>query len=461
MPIRTSTWINGEDVSRFVLSVKTDLKTSGDSNVQQCDLVLANPAGRFDGAWSPQTPVAVILITDEFVTDKQAMTYAYLVFTGFCQKVDYGALDIKIKAGCDLKQTSSSIKWNILQNYGPTMRPIIDHIMEQWNLKEGVIEISAIKKRSFGFMGNIDARTPLDEVTMWDGKETYEDESNRLNHRELASHDEFPVLTGRMKKPDSSQSAIGYCNKVCVRCGAWLPANEPGSEQPNLAASEDSYETDEADLAVALGTPDAPATAKAAEQIAKYGIIRAPDFNFPELTTSEECRARAIRLLKMYAASQNVALPAVIGRSPDLRDEVSWQYRKLYGTKGWFPTEMQKGSVSRRIDEVSARQGWVTYMEVQPNVLKGSADKTELNKNPEPEQKNPQYTSVADTASYLDKDTGIWYMKEGSRWVTGDGKDGKNYVNPTQNVLNLYNDVLNRGYKAGVDNPGYIRGTGF
>jgi hypothetical protein len=471
MPIRTYTVINGEDVSRFVLSVKTDLKTSGDSSVQQADLVIANPAGRFDGAWSPQTPLFIFLISDEFDTDTHAETYAYLVFTGFCQKVDYGALEVSIKAGCDLKQTSSSIKWNILVNYGPTVEPVIKHIMEQWNLTEGVIEIAALKKRSFGFLGNIDARTPLDEVSMWDGKETYEDESNRLNHREMVSHDEFPILTGRMKKPDSSKSAIGYCNKVCIRCGSWISATDPGSEQPNLFTSEDSYETNDADLAIALGTPGTPATAtaaaipgvpdpaKAAEQIAKYGIIRAPDFNFPELTTKEECQDRAIRLLRMYAAVQNVALPAVIGRSPDLRDEVSWQFRKLYGMHGWLPTELQKGSVSRRIDEVNAKSGWVTYMEVQPNVLKGGTEKTDLNKNPEPPQTNGQYTSLANSSIYTDKDTGAQYNIKGSQWVVRDSKGESTNATPPRSVINLYNDVLNRGYKA--DNPQYISGPGW
>lgn len=417
--IKTYSYIDDTDISPFVLSVKSDVKTGGDSNVQQLDLTIANPAGRFDGLWSTQSMVFVVLISKEWITDTIYNAHTSLIFTGRCQKIEYNYLDVKVRAGCDLKQASSSCLWNIHKHGGQTADPIIQAILEMWGLKEGVIDLSTIPKREWFFLGTLDGLSVLDAAAMHEGKEVYIDEANRLNFRTVESHGDFPILTGRMRSPASSQSAVGWCNRVCCRGGSWLPAADVGAEQN--ANYPIGYETTDEDLAVVLGPPGTPNPTKAADLMAKYGVIRAPDFVYPELTTEDECKKRAINLLRLYTANLNVAMPAVIGRSPQIRDQVYWQFRRLYGEKGWLPTELQSGSVSRRIDEVSARQGYVSYCEVQPNLLRGEADPDD------PYTVRKTCYDRADRAIYKGSD-GTDYAREDDHWIqvwrTGFGATG-------------------------------------
>lgn len=377
--------IDGVWVSPWFISVKTDKNLGGtnESFVQQCDLVLANPSGRFDSEFSasisekPITPNSILIVqlfAFEFVDPDNAYVYGKTVFTGPCQKIENGYLELHIRAGCDLKKTTSAILWDIHEHHGQTTSPIINQVMNQFDLIAGNMSIPDIRKREWFFMGDMDARTILDVVTANDGYETYNNESNLLNHVPPGVDKMCPSLTGQIKAPQSAQSATGYWNEIEVRGGGNLEVVYPGAEFRSTDAI--GYHTTPKDLEDAIGKEAADANIK------KYGTIKGPTFIFPELNKIELCKKRALNLLALAARNLDVAMPGVVDRSPDLRDMVFYRVKRLIeggdqaGNEewGWDLSEMQMGRAARVKDEFSSKQGWVTWIEIQPYVkMSGTA----------------------------------------------------------------------------------------
>jgi hypothetical protein len=300
---------------------------------------------------------------------------------------------------------------------GQVSKPWIQAVIDMWGLKEGVIE-TASKKREWFALGNVDGRTLIDETDNWDGKESWVDKYGKLNHRTVNSHNDFPVLTGRMKVAESANCTIEFFTRACVRGGSWLPSDEPGAENRTQYVS---YET--------------PANPDLENQC---GIIRYETI-IPELTTIKECQTAAENLLKMFKANQNKAMPAVIGRSPDLTDKVQWQTRRLQGFDGWQATALQTARVSARKDEVNVTSGYVSYLEVQPNFVAVTPDQdpTVL---PDPDKTNdPNNTSLADTSTYKGTN-GNQYQHHGDQWMVF-SKGQWSPATPPANVTNNYDLV--------------------
>jgi len=380
MPIAQFVLIDGVDVSPWVMNIDTDIliPSTNESFVQQCDLTLSNASGRFDGMISapgfgdtitPQSKIIIVLYSIEYNKSvKEPNVYATLVFAGLAQKVDQGYLTVKVSAGSTDTSANGYLSHDIHKHNGKSTSPALQDVLAMYNLPLGTIQIpTGMEKREWVFLRDQSGKGVLDYLSDWDGHETYVNENGQLTHVPPGVEGTNPPYTGRMKVPQSSESAIGFCDRVMVRGGSFLRATEPGAE--HLSDKAIGYETNQADLADILANENGEGGAEAAaEMIKNYGWIRAPTFFFPDCTTPQECHNRAIRLLARYITYWKRSVPAVVGRSPKLRSRIEYQYPRLIDM-AWQLSTVFTGRVVRCKTNFSAKTGWVSYIEVQPFVI--------------------------------------------------------------------------------------------
>jgi hypothetical protein len=380
MPITQFVLIDGEDVSPWVMSIRTDIaiQATNESFVQQCDLVLSNEDGKFDGAFNvvgfsdginSLSKVAVVLYSIEYSQDSdEPEVYVQLVFTGLAQKVDNGFLECKLSCGTSDMNANGFLTWDIHKHKGQPTMPVMQEILAMYDLPAGTVQIPiGMEKREWLFLRDQSGKAVLDYLSDWDGHETFMNEAGQLVHVPPGIRGTNPDFTGRMKIVQASESSLGFCDKVIVRGGSFLQASEPGSE--HLPSNVVGYETTEADLAMILNNSNGEGgAAAAAEMVANFGWIRAPTYFVPELTTNDECKKRAIRLLARFITYWKRSMPCVVGRSPTLQSRILYQYPRLLGA-AWQMSTMQTGRVCRCKTEFSSTAGWVSWVEVQPFVL--------------------------------------------------------------------------------------------
>jgi hypothetical protein len=377
MPIRQFVWIDGEFVSPWVMNIDTDIvipAMSQENFCQQADITLSNVNGRFDGAfggliYGPQSSIIIVLNSIEYPGPE---VYSALVFTGLCQNVDYGYRSVKIHAGTGDSNANAYLKFPVHSHEGSDGEDVLFEVMGQDNLKDGIIVIpKQVKKREWGFLKDQSRKGVLDYVAEWHGCEGFMDEHNQYNHIPPVVIGDNPPYTGRMKEPMASESAIAFCNRVRVTSNAFLSADTPGSEHNSNKVV--AYQTTDADLIMLLNNEEGEG---GAEELARmkesYGIIDAPDVVVPELSTQEECRIRALKLLARYITYFKRTLPSVVGRTPRLSTRISYQYPRLIN-HAWQLSGMFSGRAVRAKTNFSPKTGWVCYIEVEPYVIPTAA----------------------------------------------------------------------------------------
>lgn len=386
MPLAHFVLIDGQDVSPWVMGADIDIliPSTNESFVQQCDLTLSNVNGRFDGMISapgfgdtinPQSKLVIVLYSIEYSrTLEDPDVYVTMAFTGFAQKVDAGYTTVKVNGGTTDMNAAGYISHDIHKHQGQPTGPALRDVLAMYNLPAGTIQIpTGMEKREWEFMRDQSGKGVLDYLADWDGQETYVDEHGKLNHVPPGVAGTNPDYTGRMKAPAQSESAIGLCTKVLVRGGSFINAKEPGAEL--LPSDAVGYETTQSDLATILNNENGEGgTDAAADMIKNYGWIRAPTFFFPECTTNDECRKRAIRLLARYITYWKRTIPAVVGRSPHLRSRIQYRYPRLI-EQAWQISGWLTGRVVRCKTNYSPKAGWVSYNEVQPFVINSDNSK--------------------------------------------------------------------------------------
>jgi hypothetical protein len=380
MPITQFVTIDGRDVSPWVLGVDIDvlIPATNESFVQQCDLTLSNVNGRFDGMISApgfgdtinsQSKIVVVLYSIEYSRSlEDPDVYVTLAFTGLAQKVDQGYTTVKVNAGTTDMNASGYLTNDIHKHYGQPTGPAIRDVLAMYKLPAGTISIpTGMEKREWEFMRDQSGKGVLDFLSDWDGQETYVDEHGKLNHVPPGVAGTNPDYTGRMKVPQQSESAVGLCTKVIVRGGSFINAKDPGAEL--LPSDAIGYETTQSDMATILNNENGEGGADAAaDMIKNYGWIRAPTFFFPDCTTNEECRKRAIRLLARYITYWKRTVPTVVGRSPKLRSKIQYRYPRLLDM-AWQLSPWFTGRVVRCRTNFGPKVGWTCMIEVQPFVL--------------------------------------------------------------------------------------------
>ncbi len=390
IPLASFVTIDDVDVSRYVLSVDTDfvIGTPDANYCQQCDLTLSNVGGRFEGAISAvgQTggvtqrglngeisglsQIVVILRSYEYsnlASLKDPQVYTAIVFAGFAQKVDYSYTSVKISGGTADIFAEGYLHKDIHIHGGKDAGPAIAEALRQFGIPIGKIQIVDMKRREWTHLGANSGKGVLDFASNHLAEDQWMDERGKLNI--LPPYVEYvnPTYTGRMKMPTNSESAVGLCNRVEVRGGGFLPPTDPGSA--NLGDDAPFYRTTEEDLAEVLALDVGGGAEEATKQLENFGWIEAPVYYFPELSTWEECRERAKRLLARYQTYWRRTVPTVVGRSPDLGSGITYSYPRTLGEIGNF-SRVTVGPFSGRVVRVkthfSSKAGWYSDVEIHP-----------------------------------------------------------------------------------------------
>ncbi|WP_333655344.1 hypothetical protein [Methanothrix soehngenii] len=372
------------------MSVDTDfvIGTPDANFCQQCDLVLSNVGGRFEGAISAvgQTggttqrgingdisglsQIVVILRSYEYsnaASLKDPQVYTVIVFAGYAQKVDYSYTTVKISGGTADIFAEGYLHKDIHIHGGEDAGPAIAEALRQFRIPIGKIQLIDIKRREWTHLGATSGKGLLDFASNHMGEDQWMDERGKLNI--LPPYVEYvnPTYTGRMKMPTNSESAVGLCNRVEVRGAGFLPPTDPGSA--NLGDDPPFYRTTEADLAEALALDVGGGVEEATKQLENFGWIEAPVYYFPELSTWEECRERAKRLLARYQTYWRRTVPTVVGRAPDLGSGITYSYPRTLGEIGNF-SRVTVGPFSGRVVRVkthfSSKAGWYSDVEIHP-----------------------------------------------------------------------------------------------
>jgi hypothetical protein len=389
MPLVSFVTIDDVDVSRFVMSVDTDfvIGTPDANFCQQCDLVLSNVNGRFEGAISAvgQTggatqrgidgsisglsQIVVILISYEYsnvasLNDPQV--YSAIVFTGYAQEVDYAYTTVKVRGGTADILAEGYLHKDIHYHGGQTAGPAIQEVLRQFKIPIGKIKILDMKRREWTHLGANSGKGVLDFASNHLAEDQWMDANGKLNILPPFVEYVNPSYTGRMKAPTNSESAIGLCNRVEVRGAGFLPPDHPGSS--NQSDDGPHYRTTLADLAEALALDVGGGTEEAARQIESYGWIDAPVYYFPELSTEQECRERAKRLLARYQTYWRRTVPTVVGRSPDLASGITYSYPRTLGDLDFSRVDIGpfSGRVVRVKTHFSSKAGWYSDVEIHP-----------------------------------------------------------------------------------------------
>lgn len=387
MPIRQFVWIDGEFVSPWVMNIDTDIvipAMSQENFCQQADITLSNVNGRFDGAWGDQVVMNEVDAThpsaqSEIITVLNSLEYpgpeeySALVFTGLCQNIDYGYRTVKIHAGTGDSNANAYLKFPVHSHEGSDGEDVLFEVMGQANIKAGRIAIptNANIKREWGFLKDQSIKSVLDYVAEWHGCEAYMDENNQYVHSPPVVIGDNPAYTGRMKEPMNSESAIAFCNRVRVTANAFLNGKQSGSEQNSNDVV--AYQTQPSDLIKLLNNENGEGGEEEYEKMmSAYGIIDAPDVVVPELSTQEECRIRALKLLARYITYFKRTLPSVVGRTPRLSTRISYQYPRLIN-HAWQLSGMFSGRAVRAKTNFSPKTGWICYIEVEPYVIPTAA----------------------------------------------------------------------------------------
>jgi len=390
MPLVSFVTIDDADVSKYVMSVDTDfvIGTPDANFCQQCDLILSNAGGHFEGAISAvgQTggvtqrgldgsisglsQVVVILISYEYsnlASLQNPTVYSAIVFAGYAQHVDYSYTTVKVHAGTADNLAEGYLHKDIHIHGGQNAKPVIEEALKQFNIPIGEIKIVDIKRREWTHLGANSGKGVLDFAANHMGEDQWMGERGKINILPPYIRYMNPPYTGRMKMPTNSESAIGLCNRVEVRGAGFLPPTDPGSA--NLTDDAPHYTTTFQDLAEVLALDTGGGEKEAANQINNYDWIDAPVYYFPELSTREECRERAKRLLARYQTYWRRTVPTVVGRSPDLGTGITYSYPRTLGEIGNF-SRVTIGPFSGRVVRVknhfSSKDGWYSDVEIHP-----------------------------------------------------------------------------------------------
>lgn len=390
MPLVSFVTIDDVDVSRYVMSVDTDfvIGTPDANYCQQCDLTLSNVGGRFEGAISAvgQTggvtqrglngdisglsQIVVILISYEYsnlASLKDPQVYTAIVFAGYAQKVDYSYTTVKISGGTADILAEGYLHKDVHIHGGQNSKPAIEEALRQFRIPVGKIKIVDIKRREWTHLGANSGKGLLDFASNHMGEDQWMDERGKLNILPPQVEYVNPPYTGRMKMPTNSESAVGLCNRVEVRGAGFLPPDNPGSA--NLTDDAPHYRTTFLDLAEALALEVGGGEEEAANQINSFDWIDAPVYYFPELSTEQECKERAKRLLARYQTYWRRTVPTVVGRSPDLGSGITYSYPRTLGEIGNF-SRVTVGPFSGRVVRVkthfSSKAGWYSDVEIHP-----------------------------------------------------------------------------------------------
>ena len=158
------------------MSVDTDfvIGTPDANYCQQCDLVLSNVGGRFEGAISAvgQTggttqrglngeieglsQIVVILRSYEYsnvASLKDPRVYTAIVFAGYAQNVNYNYTTVKIHAGTADNMAEGYLHKDIHIHGGEDAGPAIAEALRQFRIPIGKIKIVDIKRREWTHLG--------------------------------------------------------------------------------------------------------------------------------------------------------------------------------------------------------------------------------------------------------------------------------------------------------------------
>jgi hypothetical protein len=361
----------GQDVSRYFISCHMEQTANSTKDPGKYDLVIANPGGKFTGAFAPKSVEEVTeeelgnfvtapkkRVSLQVITSKSGCegdsSKTITIFSGEIQKAEADELYLKIEGSCSEGGMTARINPRIWPTGTPITTIVNDllddfgytrtrHIMPAKNTTDDVNP--TLDK-------GIDFDTALYTVSCWAESIYFFDENDDFWFVPATNLRGFSNLTGNILRGSNATNMVGYCNHVDVYGGS----------------PEDLWEGKTHNLIHAWAEPDND------WEIQSYGLLKAPPVVLPNADLAK-CQEVADKLLEWYRQYKDVPTVKVVGKAPGLLSKVA--YRPWNGdmppVKCEGPEEAEMGAVmglvTRRVVDISSESGFVSSLDVTTNFL--------------------------------------------------------------------------------------------
>lgn len=376
--------LDGQDVSRYLLTSHSEQTGNSSKDPGKYDITLANVGGRFTGSFAPKS---IEEITEEelgnFETAPKKRVSLKLrlskqgcdgsssreiqIFSGEIQKAEADELFLKIEGSCSEGGMTARINPKIWPT-GTPIKTIVNDLLDDFGY-EGTRHIYPAKNTTDDVNPTldkgIDFDTALYTISCWAESIYFFDENDEFWFVPATDLRGFSNLTGSVLRGGNATNMVGYCNHVDVYGGS----------------PEDLWEGKTHNLIHAWAEPDND------WEIQSYGLLKAPPVVLPNADLAK-CQEVADKLLEWYRQYKDVPTVKVVGKAPGLLSKVA--YRPWNGSippikcDGVEEAEMAPimGLVTRRVVDISADGGFVSSLDVTTNFLgvnKPEADQEIMN----------------------------------------------------------------------------------
>jgi len=363
--------LDGQDVSRYFISCHMEQTGNSSKDPGKYDLVIANPGGKFTGAFAPKS---VEVVTEEelgnfttapkkkvslqIIVSKQgcegSSSKTITIFSGEIQKAEADELYLKIEGSCSEGGMTARINPKIWPT-GTPITTIVNDLLDDFGYM-GVRHIMPAKNTTDDVNPTldkgIDFDTALYTVSCWAESIYFFDEADGFWFVPATNLRGFSNLTGNILRGSNATNMVGYCNHVDVYGGT----------------PEDLWEGKTHNLIHAWAEPNND------WEIQSYGLMKAPPVVLPNADQAK-CQEVADKLLEWYRQYKDVPTVKVVGKAPGLLSKVA--YRPWNGDMppvkcdGAEEAEMGAvmGLVTRRVVDISAEAGFVASLDVTTNFL--------------------------------------------------------------------------------------------
>ena len=377
MVIKPILTIDGQDVSRYLLTAHCEQTANQSKDPGKYDLVLSNIGGRFLGAFTPETEdeyegyldtvnlvpksrVSLKVLNQRRHCENVAPTPAQVVriFRGDIQKAEADEEFCRIEGSCTEGGMTSGLKQHKTYSPGVTVTYVANDLLDDFGVPRS-------KRHIYPKNNVLPDKTPEYQIAM-DFDTAFDSLAQQAQSIYFFDHDDdfwlvpaagFRVLqnlTGRILRGSNATTMVGHCNQVNVFGGTLAP--DPG------AVGSEIY-THNLIHAQATGPED---------DIQEYGLVVAPPVYVPN-ADYKECQKIADNLLQWYLQYKDVPRIKVLGDAPYLLSKVVFQPWNgdpppinCFNKK---PATMNPiiGLVTRRVVDLSADGGFVSTLDVATN----------------------------------------------------------------------------------------------
>jgi hypothetical protein len=340
--------IAGQNVDEWVIEVRADQANEPESD--KVTVVLANTYGQWSGAFQTKDELNIILGHEiwkatygepELVEVRQDQ-----ILKGEVQYIEYKDDEVLIEGACLVGTLADALPREF--HFHPSDVPAIINTVLDSHDKDIDREIDItqdIKRREEVFKPDWKYQDVLNHLAELVGATWYVREDGVLVFIDPMKQGATNNIDLYLMREAAAHTCVGSCNKVKVIGGGVYPPDDVvGSyiETTKTIRSDDNHGNDY-------------------ESQEKNGLLIAPTFYCPYLTTIEQCNTRADNLIEWYKTKEDIAKPVVSGIAVPLQDILVYS---LWGA-------VQEVLVTKRTIEYSAG-GYETHFEASKGAVGAS-----------------------------------------------------------------------------------------